>query len=89
MIKKCPEFVVIRDVADASKHAQLRESKEITRTLSSAEHVKVRNDLSSDGVSFFSYVPDVKFTLDDGSSGSLKDAVRSVLPMWEAMLKQP
>jgi hypothetical protein len=89
LIKKCPDFGVIRDIADASKHAELtRPSKDIPRILSSSENVKVVKDLSSDGVSIFSYGPPaVKFTLDDGSRGSLDAAVRSVLSMWEIELQ--
>jgi hypothetical protein len=90
LIKNRPEFTVIRDVADASKHGELlRPQKKNRRNLSSSDQVNVINDFFSDGVSIFSYVPDVKYTLDDGSSGSLEGAVRSVLSMWETMLQQP
>jgi hypothetical protein len=87
LIKNRPEFTVIRDVADASKHGELlRPQKKNRRNLSSSDQVNVINDFFSDGVSIFFYVPDVKYTLDDGSSGSLEGAVRSVLSMWETIL---
>jgi hypothetical protein len=90
LIRNRPEFKVIRDVGDVAKHGELHNrQRRIPRILSSSENVKARDDFFSDGFSIFSYVPDVKYTLDDGSSGSLEGVVRSILSMWETMLQQP
>jgi hypothetical protein len=88
LIQKCSEFRVIRDVGDASKHGELTHPTKIPRGLSSSEKVKVTEDVSTDALGFFSNAPPaVKFFLDDGTSGPLEGAVRSVLSMWETVLQ--
>src|SRR5579871_1382923 len=37
LISECSDFLLIRDIADASKHAELKAQKEIPRELSSSE----------------------------------------------------
>ena len=39
LITKCPDFSLIRDVADATKHAQLSVQKKVPRKLSSARQI--------------------------------------------------
>jgi hypothetical protein len=84
LIQKCPEFSVIRDVADASKHGELfRASKQ----MSSSDQVKPEKVLRTDGISVFSPTI-VMFTLDKRTSSEpLERPVRSVLSMWELSFK--
>lgn len=89
LIQRCPDFGVIRDVADTSKHAELDVSrqKKIPRNLLSSDKVNVIKDFFSDGFSIFSYGPSVvKFTLDDKTYWPREGPVRSVLSMWETLL---
>jgi hypothetical protein len=73
---------------NASKHGELTHPTKIPRSLSSSEKVKVTEDVSTDALGFFSNAPPaVKFFLDDGTSGPLEGAVRSVLSMWETVLQ--
>jgi len=90
LVAKCPDFRVIRDVADASKHAELIiPAKNISRTLSSSEQVTRPKGLfqAPFGTGVFYEASDVVFILDDGTRRPLEGAVRSVLQMWEIMLQ--
>jgi len=85
LILECPEFNLVRDVADASKHAQLFKQKAIPRMLSSSEQVTRPLGIfqAPFGEGVFSEASIVMVTLDDGATHPLPDAVRSVLSMWE------
>jgi hypothetical protein len=89
LVKKCPEFVVIRDVADASKHAQLRQSNDIPRELSSSDQITRAPGLfeAPFGVGVFNEASEVVVTLDDGTSRPFVGVVQSVLSMWEMMIQ--
>jgi hypothetical protein len=86
LIKRCPDFRIIRDVADASKHGELRKQKDIPRILSSSDKVKPEQVLRTDGINVFSPTI-VMYTRVDGTTGPLAGPVQSVLSMWETMLQ--
>jgi len=89
LIGKCPDFLLIRDVADASKHAQLSVPKKMTRELSSSEQISRNPGIfgAPFGEGVFAEASIVIVTLDDGTSRPLAGAVQSVLSMWEDKLK--
>ena len=90
LIAKCPDFVFIRDVADASKHAKLRQAKDIPRQLSSSDKIARAPGLfeAPFGEGVFNEASIVMVTLDDGTSRPFAEAVQSVLLMWENVLQQ-
>ncbi|WP_083901362.1 hypothetical protein [Azospirillum sp. B4] len=91
LIGKCPGFQLIRDVADASKHAKLNLSgqKTIPRGLSSSDQITVQEGLFNETFGSSSFVPEITGELDDGTKKSLIESVRSVLSMWQSMLTTP
>jgi hypothetical protein len=90
MISKCPDFAVIRDVADASKHSLLtKPSRKIRRQLSSSEQIARPPGLfeAPFGIGRFDEATHViEVTLDDGTIRLLSDVIRSVFSMWKAIL---
>lgn len=90
LIQECPDFVVVRDVADASKHATLRPQTEIPRTVSSAEQVSQTAGVFNApfGTGVFNEGSMVIVTSDNGASRPLAGALRSVRTMWETKLAQ-
>jgi hypothetical protein len=89
LIKQCSGFVIIRDVADASKHAQLELPTSIPRRLSSSDQVTSPAGLfeAPFGVGVFHEASELVVTLDDGKSLPFARVVQSVLSMWEKMLQ--
>ncbi|NYE28593.1 hypothetical protein HDE78_001549 [Rhodanobacter sp. K2T2] len=85
---KCPDFAIIRDVADASKHAKLASSIKVPRQLSSAEQLSATPGVfqAPFGYGVFGEAAEVIVTLDDGTTLSLLSAVRTVLATWRSML---
>lgn len=81
----CPDFAVIRDVADASKHHKLTRP---TKQLTSSEQITRPPGLfeAPFGEGVFAEAANVIFKLDNGTERLLEDAVRSVLSMWETIL---
>lgn len=88
---KSPEFALIRDVADASKHAKLASSKKVPRQLSSAEQLSATPGLFQGpfGYGVFAEAAEVLATLDDGTTLPLLPAVRAVLTAWQSMIESP
>jgi hypothetical protein len=88
LINKCPEFALIRDVADASKHAQLTYSVEPPRAVSSSDQIARSpgffNAPFGEGV-FFEAV-EVLVRLEDGTMRPLAGIVQPLLSMWEGLL---
>ncbi|MFL7956389.1 hypothetical protein ACKAWT_08475 [Xanthomonas vasicola] len=84
----CPDFAIIRDVADASKHAKLALSKKVPRQLSSTEQLSATPGIfqAPFGYGVFAEAAEVIVTLDDGTTLSLLPAVRTVLATWRSML---
>lgn len=85
LINKCPEFLIIRDVADASKHGQLTIPTNIPRQLTSSDQIARPPGLfqAPFGVGVFYEASEVIVTLDDGTSRPFTPVVQSVLSMWE------
>ncbi|WP_225210106.1 hypothetical protein [Xanthomonas bonasiae] len=83
----CPDFTIIRDVADASKHAKLAPSRRAARQLSSAEQLSATPGLfqAPFGYGVFAEAAEVIVTLDDGTTRPLLPAVRTVLTTWRSM----
>ena len=85
---KCPAFVLIRDVADASKHAKLASSTKAPRKLSSAEQLSATPGLfhAPFGCGVFAEAAEVLVTLDDGTILPLRPAIRAVLAAWKSLV---
>lgn len=88
---ECPEFLLIKEVADASKHAQLLTNKKnMPHELSFSERIKrpagFFTDQFVEGKS--DEAPSVMVTLDNGTTRPLAEAVQSVLFLWEKKLRE-
>jgi len=87
---ECEEFSIIRDIADATKHASLfvPKDKNRPRKLSSAEQVTRPAGMfgAPFGEAVFSEASTVMIKLDAGTSQPLAKAIGSVLTMWEELL---
>jgi len=88
LIKKCPEFLTIRDVCNASKHAHLTNPAKPARILSASNQVSRTPGLFEapfgDGV--FKEAAEVNITLDNGDRRPFAPVVQAVLAMWEKAL---
>ena len=89
LIAKCQEFQIIRDVADASRHAQLDHSATPPRKLKSSDQITRPPSLfeAPFGEAVFNEATKVVVTLNDGTSRLLAPVARSVLSMWENELR--
>lgn len=78
-------FLLIRDIADASKHAELQIAKNIPRELSSSEQITRSPGLfeAPFGEGVFSEAVIVFALMDDGGKKPIAPAIRSVKEMWE------
>jgi hypothetical protein len=85
--QQCPDFLVIRDVADASKHRSLGR---VPRKLTSTAQVTRTSGIfdAPFGTACFNQASVVEYELDDGTKRPLLGAVRSVLWMWERLLEK-
>ena len=85
---KSPEFALIRDVADASKHAKLALSRNAPRQLSTSEQVSATPGLfqAPFGVGVFAEASQVLVTLDDGTVLPLLPAVCAVMAAWKTLV---
>lgn len=85
LIAKCPDFALIRDIADATKHAQLSIPKKTARELSSSKQIASSPGLfhAPFGEGVFAEAAIVFVTLDNGVCKPLEPAIRSVMAMWE------
>lgn len=88
LINECSKFTLIRDVADASKHAELNAQTKIPRTLSSSAQVQVPQGFfeAPMGEGVFAEQVTVTATLNDGTKHGLADAIEEVLHMWTGRL---
>jgi len=88
--QQCPDFLVIRDVADASKHRRLRQQMDVPRKLTSAAQVKrITGTFNAPfNTACFNKASVVEYELDDGTKRPLLGAVRSVLWMWEDLVEK-
>src|SRR5262249_37499326 len=81
LIKQCPDFLIIRDVADASKHHRLTLPSKIPRALSSSDQVEKQKSAFEAPLNTTpcNQPSMLVFTLDDGTRRPLAGAIRSVL----------
>jgi hypothetical protein len=84
----CPEFSLIGDVADASKHAKLATSTKAPRQLSSAEQLSATPGTfeAPFGQGVFAEAAEVLVELDDGTTLPFLPAVRAALIAWKSMV---
>jgi hypothetical protein len=89
LIDACPDFALIRDVADASKHAILSVAKKAPRQVSTSKQVQ-RIAGAYMGAAYmtapYNTGSAVIVTFDSGHARPLSGIVRQVLMMWEAKL---
>lgn len=85
LIAKHPDFSLIRDVADASKHAQLSIPKKTARELSSSRQLTSSPGPfhAPFGTGAFAEATIVFAILDNGTLKPLEPAIRSIMTMWE------
>lgn len=86
LIAKCPDFALVRDIADATKHAKLSIPKKTARELSTSKQITSSPGLfhAPFGEGVFAEAAIVFVTLDNGMCKSLESVIRSVMAMWEA-----
>jgi len=91
LAQTCPDFAIIRDVANATKHLILDGQPPTPRQLTSADQVTRPPGLfqAPFGEGGFAEACIVMITLDDMTTRSLADVVRSVVAMWETKLELP
>lgn len=91
LIAECPDFLFVRDIADASEHDRLTPQKKIPRQLSTSEQVSKHPGIfeAPFGTAVFNEAPRVMMTLDNGQSRPLVGVLRSVMNMWEPKLGIP
>jgi len=85
MLATCPEFQLIQDIADATKHAKLSKT---TREVSSSNQISATPGLfhAPFGEAVFQQAVVVFATLKNGSSKPLLPAIEAVLQAWRSML---
>jgi len=85
----CPDFSLIGDIADASKHARLSVPKKTLRQISTVEQLNRPPGIfgAPFGTGFFAEASWVVVTFDDDRTRPLAEIVRSVMQMWEDRLK--
>ena len=88
IISACDEFTIIRDVADATKHAQLSTASGTPRKISSYSQVDVTSGLfqAPFGHGCFVEACEIFVTLDTGYITPLLPAVRAVLNYWMSVI---
>lgn len=89
ILEQCPEFALIGDVADASKHAKLATRPNHPRQLSSVEQISASPGMfqAPFGEGLFAEAVEVVVTLDDGRPRPLLPSVRAVLAAWSAVFE--
>jgi hypothetical protein len=88
LIKKCPEFVIVRDACDASKHARLDRPAKPDRTLTTSDQVSGTSGLFNApfGEGVFKEASEAIIVLDDGTSRPFAPIAQAVLSMWQREL---
>jgi len=88
LFSRCPDFRMIRDAADASKHARLFEQTKLPREMSSSDQIVRESGIFNApfNTAVFNEASRVMVILDDGTSRPLLGAINSVLAMWEQMI---
>ncbi len=88
LIEKCPEFVFVRDVCDASKHAHLDRPAKPRRTLTTSGQVSGTPGLFTApfGEGVFKEASEAIIVLDNGTSRPFAPIANAVLSMWQREL---
>lgn len=84
---QCPDFSLLRDVANAAKHVTLHARN--GRQVHHVNQVSRRPGFfdAPMGFGYFAEAICVEVKLDDGTTRTLEEVVRSVSRMWEARLE--
>lgn len=88
---RCPDFSLIRDIADATKHAKLSVPKKgFPRNLSSSQQITRPPGIfeASFGEGVFAEAVVVFATLNDGTIKPIEPAIRAVTEMLEQLLAE-
>jgi hypothetical protein len=90
LISECRDFILIRDVANASKHCELTNRATPPRQLTRSAQISRTPGLfqAPFGEGVFNEASIVMVKLDNGTTRPLDSAVSSVLEMWKAKLAQ-
>jgi len=88
LVHDCPDFRLIMDIANASKHDRLTRN-DAARQLSTSQQVSRSQGIfgAPFGTAAFNEASIVMVTRDDGQSRPLAGVIRSVFDMWEAKLR--
>lgn len=83
--RRCPKFPILRDVADASKHAELARR---SRKLTSTDQIRMTPGLfeAPFGEGVFAEAMEVIVVLDDRTSDPFAPIVQAALSLWKALL---
>ncbi|MDQ7975904.1 hypothetical protein QYH69_01410 [Paraburkholderia sp. SARCC-3016] len=89
LVSACPDFALVHDIADASKHAVLSVPKKSPRQISTSGQIQ-RIAGAYMGAAYvtapYNTGSAVTVTFDSGHTRPLSGIVRQVLMMWEAKL---
>ncbi|MCE4059971.1 hypothetical protein LXM60_07100 [Pandoraea sputorum] len=87
----CPEFLLVRDIADATKHCELRPQKEVPRGLVSAASIRRPSGTFSApfGTAVFGEASIVTVTTDNGERFPLIGILITAYNMWAQLLMRP
>ena len=88
LIAECESFKMIRDIADASKHAKLDHPAKIPRTMTTSKQLSRPAGLfqAPFGMGVFAQASQVTATLNNGKIECVLPKVWDVLEMWERKL---
>lgn len=88
LIEECPDFAILRDVANASKHDVLIKGDASERIVTSSRQVQGTPGIfgAPFGQGMFSEAASILITLNDGTQRPLIGVVRASLEMWTRKL---
>lgn len=84
----CPDYALIGDVANASKHNQLTKGQPAIHNISAVEEISVVTQYVGDGEPYVHAQTFVRVQRDDGSKVWLDPALTTVLNYWSNLLRQ-
>lgn len=87
LAERCPEYDLIADVANASKHAALTRGSPRLRHIDQVSEVLIQTKYADDEGEYTSAQAEVWLTLDDGTVLTLASQINSVLEMWASILR--
>lgn len=86
LAERCPEYGLIADVANASKHGALTRGSPRLRHIDQVSEVLILTKYADEEGEYTSAQAEVWLTLDDGTVLSLASQINSVLEMWASIL---